>query len=78
MIVERACAYVPDVPVGVSKSKAHFSAKVPKEALTKGQVPEEPTRVEKVPNEEPTRVVKVPMVASDLVGSLFKLACLKL
>ena len=78
MIVERACAYVPDVPVGVSKSNAHFSVKVPKGALTKGQVPEEPTRVEKVPNEEPTRVVKVPMVASDLVRLLFKLACLKL
>ena len=76
MIVERACAYVPDVPV--SKSNVHFSAKVPKGALTKSQVLEEPTRVEKVPNEEPTRVVKVPMVASDLVRLLFKLACLKL
>ena len=52
MIVERACVFVPDVPVGVSNTK-----KFPNE---------EPTSV-KVPNEEPTRVVKVPMVTSNLV-----------
>ena len=68
IIVERACSYVPDV--AVSESKAHFSAKVPKGALTKGQVPnEEPTRVEAVPNETLLEVVKVPMVAySNLVS----------
>ena len=66
IIVERACSYVPDV--AVSESKAHFSAKVPKGALTKGQVPnEEPTRA--VPNETLLEVVKVPMVAySNLVS----------
>ena len=60
MIVERACVFVPDVPVGVSntkKSEGSIRAKFPSE---------EPTSV-KVPNEEPTRVVKVPMVTSNLV-----------
>ena len=35
MIVEKACLFVPDVPVGTSKSKAHFrSVKAPNEAVT--------------------------------------------
>ena len=60
MIVERACVFVPDVPVGVSntkKSEGSIRVKFPNE---------EPTSV-KVTNEEPTRVVKVPMVTSDFV-----------
>ena len=65
-IVERACLYVPDAPVGESKPMTRFRSvkmsketftefeKFPKEALTKEVV---------VPNEE-LFVEKVPMVAS--------------
>ena len=76
-IVERACMYVPDVPVGVSNAKRSeggvFRRKVPKEALT---VSEKSFPIEALP-----RVDKVPVVvsgASDLVRFKRKLACLKL
>ena len=63
MIVEQACLYVPEPPVGstnVKRSKAALTEmeKVPKETFSD---------VEKVPNEEPTRVEKVFGVGSDLV-----------
>ena len=83
MIVERACLFVPDIPVGVSaKSKANFRVKMPKETFTEFEkFPNEAlTPVETVfPNEALTSVKKVPVasVASDFVRfnrliSLFK------
>ena len=75
-IVERACMYVPDVPVGVSNAKRSeggiFRRKVPKETLT---VSEKSFPIEALPS-----VDKVPVVsgASDLVRFKRKLACLKL
>ena len=75
-IVERACMYVPDVPVGVSNVKRSeggiFRRKVPKETLT---VSEKSFPIEPLPS-----VDKVPVVsgASDLVRFKRKLACLKL
>ena len=75
-IVERACMYVPDVPVGVSNAKRSeggiFRRKVPKETLT---VSEKSFPIEALPS-----VDKVPVVsgASDLVRFKCKLACLKL
>ena len=61
MIVEQACLYVPDVPVG------SFKEKRPKETFKRVQVPkEEPFNVEKSPKEALT-VIKVPVAASDLV-----------
>ena len=70
MIVERACLFVPDVPVGV-KSKANFRVKMPKEAFTEFEkFPNEAlTPVDTVPNEALTSVKKVPVasVASDFV-----------
>ena len=61
-IVEEACLYMPDAPVGEPKVKSPIEApikrvKVPKEALSE---------VDTVPKEVLT-VVKVPAVASDLV-----------
>ena len=59
-IVERACLYVPEAPAGVKNVKRPKAftefEKVPKEALSNVESP----------NEE-LRVVKVPVVASDLV-----------
>ena len=82
MIVERACLFVPDIPVGVSaKSKANFRVKMPKETFTEFEkFPNEAlTPVDTVPNEALTSVKKVPVasVASDFVRfnrliSLFK------
>ena len=75
-IVERACMYVPDVPVGVSNAKRSeggiFRRKVPNETLT---VSEKSFPIEALPS-----VNKVPVVsgASDLVRFKRKLACLKL
>ena len=73
-IVERACLYVPETPVGATnakRSKALNKEKVPKEALTPD--------VKVSPIEALTSVEKVSVVASDLVRfKLFKLACLKL
>ena len=70
MIVEKACLFVPDVPAGVSKSKAHFrSVKVPKEAFTEiEKFPKEALK-KIVSKEELSEVVTVPVVASDLVRS---------
>ena len=71
MIVERACLFVPDVPVGVTKSKANFRVKMPKEVFTEFEkFPNEAlTPVDTVPNEALTSVKKVPVasVASDFV-----------
>ena len=71
-IVEQACMYVPETPVGATnmkRSKALNKEKVPKETLTPD--------VKVSPIEALTSVEKV--VASDLVRfKLFKLACLKL
>ena len=64
-IVERACLYVPETPVGATnakRSKALNKEKVPKEALTPD--------VKVFPKEALTRVEKVP-VASNLVRSLY-------
>ena len=59
MIVEEACLYVPELPVGETFKR-------PKGLTRRAKFPnEEPTTV-KVPNEEPTSV-KVPMVTSNLV-----------
>ena len=61
MIVEEACLYVPELPVGETFKR-------PKGLTRRVQVPkEEPTRVEAVPNETLLEVVKVP-VASDFVS----------
>ena len=61
-IVERACLYVPEVPVGASNKRSN-------EAFSKVKFPkEEHTDSENVyPKEALTRVEKVPMVASNLV-----------
>ena len=73
-IVEQACMYVPETPVGATnmkRSKALNKVKVPKETLTPD--------VKVSPIEALTSVEKVSVVASDLVRfKLFKLACLKL
>ena len=63
VIVERACLYVPKVPVGASNIKR------PNEAFSKVKFPkEEHTDSENVyPKEALTSVNKVPVVASDLV-----------
>ena len=59
-IVERACLYVPETPVGATnakRSKALTEVKAPKEALTEVKVSNGPL----------TSVEKASMVASDLV-----------
>ena len=61
-IVERACLYVPETPVGATnakRSKALNKEKVPKEALTPD--------VKVSPIEALTSVGKVSVVASNLV-----------
>ena len=62
-IVEKACLFVPDVPVGVS------NAKKPKRLTEESQYPKEAlSEVDKVsPKETFSEVAKVPMVASNLV-----------
>ena len=60
MIVERACQFVPDVPVGVSNTKKSEGS------ISRVKFPNEESTSVKVTNEEPTRV-KVPMVTSDFV-----------
>ena len=74
-IVEQACLYVPDVPVGETMPKL----KIPKGVFNKGQVPKEAlTDSEKASPNEALSVVKVPVAASNLVRSkLFELACFK-
>ena len=60
VIVEQACLYNPETPVGVQnikRSKALTEVKVPNEALTEVKVSNGPL----------TSVEKAPMVASDLV-----------
>ena len=59
-IVEQACIYVPEMPVGVTNVEtfergAYHGKKVPKETLT---------TVDKFPNEKLSEVLKVPVVAS--------------
>ena len=61
MIVERACQFVPDVPVGASNTKKSEGS------ISRVKFPNEESTSVKVTNEEPTRVVKVPMVTSDFV-----------
>ena len=61
MIVERACQFVPDVPVGVSNTKKSEGS------ISRVKFPNEESTSVKVTNEEPMRVVKVPMVTSDFV-----------
>ena len=72
-IVEQACMYVPETPVGATnmkRSKALNKEKVPKETLTPD--------VKVSPIEALTSVEKVSVVASDLVRfKLFELACFK-
>ena len=60
-IVEQACLFVPDVPVGVSNAKKSEGS------ISRVKFPNEESTSVKVTNEEPTRVVKVPMVTSDFV-----------
>ena len=71
-IVEQACLYTPETPVGapnMKRPKAFNKEKVPKEALTDS---------EKASPNEALSVVKVPVAASNLVRSkLFELACFK-
>ena len=60
VIVEQACLYDPEMPVGVQnmkRSKALTKVKAPNEALTEVKVSNGPL----------TSVEKAPMVASDLV-----------
>ena len=60
MIVEEACLYVPELPVGETfKRPKGLTSQVPKEELTKVKV---------IPKEALTSVEKVPMVASDFVS----------
>ena len=62
MIVEEACLYVPELPVGEPFKRPKGltrSVQVPKEELTKVKV---------IPKEALTSVEQVPMVASDLVS----------
>ena len=84
-IVERACLYVPDAPVGESKTMTRFrSVKMSKETFTEFEkFPKEPLTKEVVPNEE-LSVVKVPMVASSnfvrfirFIRFKYELACFK-
>ena len=56
MIVEEACLYVPELPVGETFKRR---VQVPKEELTKVKV---------IPKEALTSVEKVPMGASDFVS----------
>ena len=67
-IVEEACHYVPELPVGESfkRTKALTRVNVPKEALTKVESPKEPPEVES-PMEALTSVQKVFAASSDLV-----------
>ena len=72
IIVERACAYVPEVSAGarnVKRPKALTEfEKVPKEALTEFEkVPKEALSNVESPKEAFSEVEKVSMVASDLV-----------
>ena len=83
-IVERACHYVPDVPVGEPKTMTRFrSVKMPKEAFSEVEkFPKEVLTKEVVPNEA-LSVVKVPAasVASDFVRikrNCIEFVCLKL
>ena len=69
MIVEQACLYEPDSPVGKSfkRPKAHFrSAKVPNEALTDEEKVSKETFLKVVVPKEAPKAEKV-SVASDLV-----------
>ena len=63
-IVERACLYVPDAPVGESKTMTRFrSVKMSKETFTEFEKFPKEALTKVVPNEE-LSVEKVPMVAS--------------
>ena len=65
MIVEQACLYIPEQPVGVSKTN---KLKQPKEVLTaEVKVPNEALSKVESPNEALTSVVKVSGASSDLV-----------
>ena len=64
MIVEEACLYVPDLPVGETFKRPKGLTRrvqVPKEGLTEAKV---------IPKEALTSVEQVPMIASDLVRSM--------
>ena len=61
-IVERACLYVPDAPVGESKTRFR-SVKMSKETFTEFEKFPKEALTKVVPNEE-LSVEKVPMVAS--------------
>lgn len=61
-IVEKACLFVPDVPVGVS------NAKKPKRPIKESEFPKEAlSEVDKVSKEELSEVVKVPVASSNFV-----------
>ena len=70
-IVERACLYVPDAPVGESKTMTRFrSVKMSKETFTEFEkFPKEALTKEVVPKEAFSEIKKVPAasVASDFV-----------
>ena len=68
-IVERACLYVPDAPVGESKTRFR-SVKMSKETFTEFEkFPKEALTKEVVPKEAFSEIKKVPAasVASDFV-----------
>ena len=72
-IVEEACRYSPDVPVGVQNIKRlkALTSVEPKEARTSGELKEARTSGEQ--KGALTKVEKVPVVASDFVRiTLFK------
>ena len=68
-IVEEACHYVPELPVGESfkRTKALTRVNVPKEALTKVESPKEPLTEVESPMEALTSVQKDFAASSDLV-----------
>ena len=81
-IVEEACRYEPDVPVGKKNAKRFkaltsveakeaLTSVEAKEALTSVEAKEALSVIDKVPKEALTRVEKVPMVASNFVRSLY-------
>ena len=60
-IVEKACLFVPDVPVGVS------NAKTPKRPIKESEFPKEAFSKDKSPKEEFSEVEKVPVASSNFV-----------
>ena len=79
MIVERACLFVPEVPVGITKVEkserdAYRGSKKVSKALTQVESPKEALTEVESPMEALTSVKKVFAASSDLVR--FKCHCL--